>query len=236
MRADVHRLVQEAQALLSPDGETDPATLERTFTLRFHDAVTAAIGPGLLAAVRAQAPGVRLRFLAEAGAETSDLRHGRVDAEIGAAEPALPEIRGEVLGHDALAVAVPPGWRGRSLPARRYAAAEHVIVSRRGRLRDPVDDALEAAGLRRRTVAAAPATDAALALAAATGAVVTLPARIAAPAVARHGMRLLPLPVAAPPVPVILCWHQRFDTDRAHAWLRGLLRERVAAALALPEG
>ncbi|MGI5239842.1 LysR family transcriptional regulator [Dactylosporangium sp. CA-139066] len=231
VRADVHRLVQEAQALLAPDRDVDPATLERTFTLRLHDAVTAAIGPGLLAAVRHRAPLVRLRFLAEAEGDTSDLRHGRVDAEIGASEPELPEIHGEVLGHDTLAVAVPASWRLERMTVPRYAAADHVIMSRRGRLRDPIDERLGRSGLSRRTVASAPTADAALALAAAVDAVVTLAARIAEPAAARHGMRLLSLPVKADPAPVILRWHQRFDTDRGHAWLRSLLREQVSAAL-----
>nr|BFE61394.1 LysR family transcriptional regulator [Dactylosporangium thailandense] len=231
IRADVHRLVQEARALLAPDADVDPATLTRTFTLRFHDAITAAAGPGLLAAVRARAPGVRLRFLAEAGADTSDLRHGRVDAELGSAEPELPEIRGEILGHAERVVAIPARWRGKSLTLRRYTTVPHVIVSRRGRLRDPLDDALEALGLSRGTVASAPTVDAALGLAAAIGAAVTVPDRMTAHAVARHGMRLVPLPLPAPPVPVILTWHQRDDTDPAHAWLRDLLRAGVAAAL-----
>jgi DNA-binding transcriptional LysR family regulator len=234
IHADVHRLVQEAQALLTPDADVDPATLTRTFTLRFHDAITAAVGPGLLTAVRAQAPGVRLRFLAESGGDTSDLRHGRVDAEIGSADPELPEIHGEVLGHAERVVAVPAGWRGKSLSLKRYTGIPHVIVSRRGRLRDPLDETLESAGLVRDTVAAAPTVDAALALAAAIGAVVTVPDRMTAEAVARHGMRLLPLPLGAPPVPVILSWHQRNDTDRGHAWLRTLLRAQVATALAAP--
>src|SRR5258705_9716521 len=129
VRADVHRLVQEAQALLSPDGDLDLSTLDRTFTLQFHDAVTAAIRPALLADVRARAPGVRLRFLAEASADTNDLRHGQVDVEIGASEPALPEIRGEVYAHDRLAVAVPTGDPREALTLADYAAADHVIVS-----------------------------------------------------------------------------------------------------------
>ncbi|MFI5912589.1 LysR family transcriptional regulator [Dactylosporangium sp. NPDC051541] len=219
VRTDVHRLVQEAQALLRPDADVDPATLDRTFTLRFHDAITSAVGPGLLQAVSTLAPGVRLRFLGEAGGDTSDLRHGRVDAEIGADEPEMPEIRWELLGHDERVVAIPGAWRGKSLSRRRFGSVPHIIVSRRGRLRDPLDDVID-----RRTVAVTPTVDAALALAAALGAAVTVPARMTAEAVARHGMRTVPLPLEAPPVPVILLWHQRHDTDRAHVWLRELLK------------
>jgi len=47
-----------AQALLSPERDLDLATLDRTFTLQFHDAVTTAIGADLVALVHSQAPGV----------------------------------------------------------------------------------------------------------------------------------------------------------------------------------
>ena len=87
VRAEVHALVQRANGVLSPERELDLATLERTFTLQWHDAVLTAIGPSLLATVQAQAPGVRLRLLAEARTDTNDLRHGQVDLEIGSAEP-----------------------------------------------------------------------------------------------------------------------------------------------------
>jgi DNA-binding transcriptional LysR family regulator len=234
VRADVHRLVQEAEAVLAPDAEPDLATLDRTFTLRCHDGVAATIGPAVLAAVRARAPRVRLRFLGEADTDTADLRHGRIDAELGSAEPERPELRGELLGRDERAVAVPAAWPDQRLTARRYAAADHVIVSRRGRLRDPIDDALESLGLRRRTVAAAPTTASALGLAAAIGAVVTVPARFTGPEAARRGLRVVPLPVAAEAVPLLLLWHQRNDADRAHEWLRGILRTEAARALAPP--
>ncbi|MFE0326088.1 hypothetical protein ACFW08_04635 [Streptomyces sp. NPDC058960] len=70
IRAQVHDLVHQAKQLLSPERELDLATLSRTFTLRWHDALATACGPALLAAVHRQAPGVRLRLMAEPGSET----------------------------------------------------------------------------------------------------------------------------------------------------------------------
>ncbi|KPI32650.1 LysR substrate-binding protein [Actinobacteria bacterium OV320] len=61
------------------------------------------------------------------------------------------------------------------LSLERYAAAEHLTVSRRGRLRDPVDDALATLGHERRVVAAGPTAAFALQLAPATDLVLTLP-------------------------------------------------------------
>ena len=125
-----------------PHRELDLTTLDRIFVLRCHDTITAAIAPTLVSRVQAHAPGVRLRFLAETAADTSDLRQGRVDLEIGATQPDQPDIRFETLGEARLVVALRPGHPllGARWTVEDYAAAQHVIVSRRGRLRDhPID-------------------------------------------------------------------------------------------------
>lgn len=227
VRADVHRLVQQAQVLLAPEHALDLPALQRTFTLQFHDAVTATIGADLLATTHAQAPGVRLRFLAEAGADTNDLRYGEVDLEVGATAPVLPEIRGETVAHDQLMVAVRANDPRRQLTLEQYAAADHLIVSRRGRLRDPVDDALESRGLRRRTIASAPTTTAALQFARGSDVLVNVPEHMSAALVAEHGRKLVPLPLEVPPIPLIMAWHQRYDGDRGHTWLRDHVREAL---------
>lgn len=77
VREQVHELLQQVEGVLAPSRELDLATLERTFTLRWHDSLVALSGPALLAGVRAQAPGVRLRFVAESSIDTPELRRGR---------------------------------------------------------------------------------------------------------------------------------------------------------------
>ena len=42
------------------------------------------------------------------------------------------------------------------------------------------------------------------------------------------GLVVLPLPLELPSAPIYLSWHQRYDTDHAHAWLRGLARTALA--------
>jgi DNA-binding transcriptional LysR family regulator len=231
VREEVHTLVQHAHTVLAPERDLDLDTLERTFTLQCHDAVTTAIGSGLLAAVQAQAPGVALRLLAEATTDTDDLRHGQVDLEIGSTEPVLPEIRFETIGHDHLIAAVRPDHPlscGR-LTISRYAQAHHITVSRRGRLHDPIDDALAARGLQRRVVAAAPTSATALHFARESDMVVAVPEYMCRPVVRALGLRTVPIPLDLSPVPVIHAWHQRYDSDRAHTWLRGQVRETLQA-------
>ncbi|WP_239072047.1 LysR family transcriptional regulator, partial [Amycolatopsis sp. SID8362] len=109
VREDVHRLVRQAREVLTPARELDLAGLDRTFTIQCHDALAASVVPVLAGRLMAAAPGVRLRVLAENSADTDDLRHGRVDLELGGGRPALPEFRSEVIGHDSLVVAMRRG-------------------------------------------------------------------------------------------------------------------------------
>ncbi|MFF4434692.1 LysR family transcriptional regulator [Streptomyces sp. NPDC001513] len=236
MRAQVHALVQEAHQLLSAQQELDLAALDRVFTVRWHDALTAASGTALISAVRRQAPGVRLRLSAEPGTDDAELRRGEIDLESSSTAPTLPDIRHRLVGRDRLIVAVRPGHPlTEGAPSlERYAAAEHLTVSRRGGLRDPIDDALTTHGLERRVVAAGPTAAFALQLALDTGLVVTLPDAVTRTAREQLGLVTLPLPLQLPEVPLYLLWHQRYDDDRAHTWLRTLATETVQALFAPP--
>ncbi|MCQ4044709.1 LysR family transcriptional regulator [Streptantibioticus rubrisoli] len=238
MRASVHALVQQAHQLLSAQQELDLAVLEREFTVRWHDALTAACGTALIAAVHRQAPGVQLCLLAEPSTDTAELRRGEVDLESSSSRPTLPDIRHRLVGRDRLVVAVRPGHplAEGPLSVERYAAAEHLTISRRGRLRDPVDDALTARGHERRVVAAVPTTATALQLVLDADLVVTVPEVVTRAARDQLRLTTLPLPLPMPDVPLYLLWHQRYDGDRAHTWLRDLATETVQALFAPPTG
>ncbi|GAA1261348.1 LysR family transcriptional regulator [Kitasatospora nipponensis] len=236
MRAPVHALVQQAHQLLSAQRELDLAALDRVFTVRWHDALTAACGTALIAAVHERAPGVRLRLTAEPGTDTPELRRGEVDLESSSRAPTFPDIRHRLVGRDRLVVAVRPGHplTEGPLSLARYAAADHLTVSRRGSLRDPIDDALTTRGLERRVVATGPTTAFALQLALGTDLVVSLPDAVTRSARDQLGLVTLPLPLTLPDIPLHLLWHQRYDDDPAHTWLRETATETVRALFAPP--
>jgi DNA-binding transcriptional LysR family regulator len=100
------------------------------------------------------------------------------------------------------------------------------VVSRRGRTHGPIDDALEARGLRRRVVATMPAFSAVLHTAASSDLVGQTLARVGAPMIEALDLVALPLPFDLPPVIVSMGWHPRFDNDPAQRWFR----DRVRAA------
>lgn len=229
LRDDVHRLVQEAEAVLRPAELLDPATLERTFTLRCSEGFAETFGPALLDRLAAEAPGVRLRFTQKPDKESRALRDGSIDFETGVIGSAIgPEIRAQALFGDRFVGVVRPGHplcKGRVTPAR-YAKARHVYVSRQKLCGGPVDDALAALGLERSIAIVVGGFSTALALARESDLVASVPERHTLGL--RHDLHSFPLPVQTPRITVSLLWHPRMDADPGHRWLRGCLRDACA--------
>ena len=230
LRERVGQVVQDAEAVLRPAGKLDLRQLVRIFTLRASDGFVENFGPGLVARIGAEAPGVRLRFLQKPDRDSEPLREGGVDLETGVVgRKTGPEVRAQALFRDRLIGAVRTGHplsQGEITPAR-YAAGKHIGVSRRGLDRGPVDEALAPLGLEREVVTIVGGFSAALALARGSGLIATVPERHTE--ALRGGMHSFPLPFAAPEVTVSLLWHPRQDADPAHRWLRGCVREVCAA-------
>ena len=226
LREQVSRLVQEANAVLRPVQSLDMAQVARTFTLRTSEEFVENFGPALLARIAQDAPGVRLRFINKIDKDSTLLREGSVDLETGVVDPtASPEVLTQALFRDRLVGVVRSGHtlsRG-DVSVERYAAGQHVYVSRRGQDRGQIDDALDAQGLTRQinTVVAGFAT--AIALARDTDLIASVPERYTAHQ--RQGLHSFALPLTLPAFTVSMLWHPRLDADLAHRWLRGCLRE-----------
>lgn len=230
LRSQASDVVRDAQALLRPAAGLDLARLARRFALRSSDGFVETFGPALLARVQAEAPGVRLRFVPKPDRDSAPLREGGIDLETGVVGRALgPELRAQALFRDRFVGVVGAGHPllAPGLAPAAYAAAPHVVVSRRDSDGGPVDAALAAMGLRRTIAAEAGGYSAALALVRGCGLVATVPQRHTAGL--REGLESFPLPFALPELTVSLLWHPRMDGDPAHRWLRGCVREVCAA-------
>ncbi|MFF4428655.1 LysR family transcriptional regulator [Streptomyces sp. NPDC001513] len=238
LREEAAAVVQRLGALLSPDTGVDPATLRSTFTLQTADLVGAALAPGLLRLAEQEAPGVSFRLRAEELEAGPALRDGRIDLEVGSIDHVDPETRVEELVSLRMMAAVRPGHpltEGPLTPAR-FAAAHHVVVSRRGRFTGPLDTALAELDLHRRVAIVLPGHLAAMALAARSDIVCLVPAALpgAAPSPLTEdaialGLHLLEIPLAMPPLTVGMAWHPRHAADRAHHWLRNAVRRTLRA-------
>ncbi|MEL4890588.1 LysR family transcriptional regulator [Xanthomonas protegens] len=229
LRERARDAVEAARAVLRPaPADLDPATLQRTFTVRANDAFVEAFAAMLVAAVAASAPQVRLQFVAKAQKSAGPLREGLADLEIGVLGTMGPEVRVQGLFRDRFVGAVRSGHplaRDREVSAQRYVAFGHVVASRRGRAHGPVDAALQQLGLVRHVATVVPSFSAALAVARGSDLIALVPASFMAaqPDMLREPAHTFALPVVTEPITVSMLWHPRLEHDAAHRWLRGLV-------------
>lgn len=230
LRERVNQLVQDCEAVLRPAEQPDLAHLVRSFTLRSSDGFVENFGPGLMARVAAEAPGVRLRFVPKLDKDSTPLRDGTVDLETGVVASTIgPEVRAQALFRDRFIGVVRQG-HGLSqgeISAERYAAARHLLVSRRGLEMGAIDEGLQSLGLERDIAASVAGFATALALARASDLVATVPERHTGNL--RSGMHSFALPFATPEFTVSLLWHPRLQADPAHRWLRQCVFEVCSA-------
>lgn len=233
IRDEVHQLVTRAQAVLTSTAEVDPATLERVFTLQCNDVVADALLPRLAADLIRTAPGVGLRLLGESDTTADELRRGRIDLQITDEAPSEAEARSTTVLTDELAVIgrrdlpqPPSSWAA-------FAALPHVVISRRGRRHNRIDDLLEARQLRRNVAFTVPTLALAVRIVA-THNLVTVAPRLLTEHALTPMLRSYPMPGPTPPIPAVLAWHARHDRDAAHRWLRALVVDALSAITCLP--
>jgi len=246
IRERTRNSVLEIRALLQPAAsELDLAALDRVFAIRANEGFVEAFGPTLIAATAGVAPHVCLRFAPKMEKHSRYLREGLVDLEIGVVADMGPEIRLQALFRDRFVGVVRSGHPLLSLPAitaGHYVSYGHVVASRRGNFRGPVDDALAEIGLARKVASVVPGFPAALAVAMASDLIALLPASyLPAQSADGHGagFRIFELPFPSQAITISQMWHPRLDAEPAHRWLRQLVRrvcrERTATQEQRPD-
>lgn len=228
LRERARGAMHEARAVLSPlVAPPDFPALRRGFAIRANDGFVEAFGAPLIAAITAVAPHVRLQFMPKLEKSAAHLREGAADLEIGvldAPDQSGPEIRVQALFRDRFVGVVRAGHAlaaAGEIDAARYAAFGHVVASRSGRARGPVDEALAVMGLERTVVAVVPSFPAALAVARASDLIALVPASYLLGNGAAHAQtHAFELPVSTHGITVSQMWHPRLDADAVHRWLR----------------
>lgn len=227
----VARAVEALRGALGAARAFDPAAAEGLLRIAALDAEQAVLIPPLANRLAALAPGLQLSVLPLGRAAAVEaLAEGRADLALGFLWDRPEVIRSARLYEESFVVAGRPDAlpQAPALGLDAYCAADHVLVSPGGDLRGVVDDRLQTMGRQRRIVLGLPAFLPALAAVAASGALVTLPARL--------GRRFAPgfgLVTAAPPLeirrfPVSVSWHRRNDDDPRSRWIVALLQNLAA--------
>lgn len=223
LEAPVARAVEVLRGALGAARAFDPAAARGIVRIAALDAEQAVLVPPLAALLRPVAPGLVVSVLPLGrGEAVAALSEGRADLALGFLWERPATVAGELLYQESFLVAgrpaALPGAPAIGLDA--YCEADHVLIAPGGDLRGIVDDRLEAIGRRRRVVLGLPAFLPALAAVAASGALVTLPARLARRFAAGFGLVTAEPPVEVRRFPVSVFWHRRNDRDARSLWLR----------------
>jgi DNA-binding transcriptional LysR family regulator len=226
LRGQVGAIVDGARSILRPAETLDLTILERRFVLRTSEGFVETFGPGLIARIREEAPGVTLQFVAKPDKESAPLREGEIDIETGVIDlTTAPEMRALPLFEDrwvGVARDEHPVLDAR-MTLKRYAAAGHVQILRRGLHSSEVDEAARTAGAERGIGIIVNGFAAAIALARDSDLIATVPERHTEGL--RRGVSTFPLPFEIAGFTISMLWHPRMDGDLAHRWLRSCLRE-----------
>lgn len=216
----------------------DPAKAERSFLIAPNSYVELVLMPVLVARLRAQAPGVKLRMtpfgndIAETGVVS-----GSTAMALGRIVDPPDNLVVQHLMDDGLACILRADHPnvGESLTRDQFESLKHVNVLPPGRIRAGLFQALEQQKLKREVAVSVTHFLAVPEMIAVTDYCATLPMLIC------RGLQRDPrLKVLAPPVdlgtfPVEMAWHVRYRHDPAHSWLRAVVID-VARSLSKGSG
>jgi len=228
LEAPVAMAVDALRGALGAARAFDPATASGLVRIAALDSEQAILVPPLAARLRRLAPGITLSVLPLGrGAAIEALAEGRADLVLGFVWDLPEAMSGEKLYDESFLVAGHPATLPRAplIDLDAYCAADHVLISPGGDLRGVVDAQLEGMGRSRGVVLSLPAFLPALAAVAATGALVTLPARVAQAFAPGFGLVTAAPPIPVRSFPVSVFWHRRNDTDPRTVWIRQQLKD-----------
>jgi DNA-binding transcriptional LysR family regulator len=234
----LRKLLLDAKRLLAGSAVFDPTTAERRFVIAAPDFLATLLLPPLLEAMALEAPGIVLEIVPSVRRGNAWLLEtGELDLALGAIVDHSSAIRRMDLCTEGFACAARkghPSIRGK-LDLRAYVETPHLVIT----LGDDtaptwIDQALAKLGKQRRVAVRVRYFMAAPLVISQSDLLLTGPSMLI-----RYFARLVPLQVLAPPVdlptyPEEAYWHQRFDDDPAHTWLRQLV-QKTAQSFGLRE-
>ena len=208
-----------------------PAKMNRAFSIAASDVHTVLIAPPLLRRVRAEEPGVDLRFEPYGDDIRARMDSGALDLAFATMTiPLPPGAINEPLVGDSLILAMREGHPAQNLAwtLEDYARHVHVTIALRGDDESEIDAALAARGLSRRIVLRTPHFMAALAAVGGSDAVTTVSATLARRFAATFGLALVETPLKILPLTLSIVGTTARAADPALRWLKGRIREAAA--------
>lgn len=220
----VRKALNELQ--LAVEGDTfDPSTADRRFTIAVNNyAAVVAVGP-ILAAVRAQAPSVRLSLVPSGTLNLADrLDRGELDLALSGRVIDGERFASQQLIEDRFVAVLRSGHPAlrKRLTAGVLAELGHLGISSSGENLEFVDAFLKARKNARFVASDVPYLSAGAVLVQ-SNLVAILGRKLALEFRRAYPIEIRELPFEAPVLHSVMNWHRRFDDVPAHRWLRSTI-------------
>ena len=226
------------ETLLSAKEVFDPATAEETFRLSGAGFFAEMLMPKLGARLQREAPGVRVQLVDLVPDDyVRTLQQYKVDLALLPDTEAPPWARKRVVFHsnylviarqDHPAIVGAGVQPGEVLPLDLFCALGHVLFSPEGKLKGPSDAALAKIGRERHVQMSLPVFAGVWRAVAESDLIALIPNALARHVAPRVGLSIYEMPMPVPVLPLVMMWHERFDSHPAHRWMRDLLAELLA--------
>ncbi len=214
--------------LINQDTEFNAIDIERDLVVSTTDEIEHFLFPDLIRRIETDAPRSKLVFKAlERDYAAKQLEFGSVDLVITLNWHIPEHLKHRPVYTDDFVVIFRKGHplQQRKLTLERYLSARHLMVSPRGSVVGPIDEALASLGHQRVVSVSTPYFMNANDGLSKSDLITTLQRRTCDELVANYDLVLRPLPFEVPPVNYSLFWHRRFDKDTVNMWFRKLIHE-----------
>lgn len=235
MIGHVRAALAEAYAVARPF-TLDLTTLNRTFSIDAGAGYDCILVPLLLREVEAEAPQVRLNITSIRALDPSHaLRSGEVDIAFDFLRPTTQGIRCQSLAPSPAVVITRKGHPvcASGLDQATYLAARHAQLNwTRPIGASGLSIELQRIGYNLNVTVSLPTLSGLGATVAATDLMATISEAAARYIGEHYAIAIHPVPLTLPHAQFYQCWHERFDEDPAHAWLRTLIARACSSRVA----
>jgi len=239
----IARRIGQALAMLDEglelQGDFNPASSRREFTLVMTDIAEAIILPRILEQCRTVAPRIAFRAIQlPTESVTGALREGAADVAIGFSPSLRPSLLHSSLFRSeyvCIVSASHPRVKAR-LRKEDFVRERHAVAQAQGTGHHAVEAALQRMGLLDSIGTRVPHFLALPTIIAASDMIATIPRPLAELMQPVAPMRIFPVPVRLPKLLIEQFWHERFHDDAASRWLRALLPRAMQQVFASGPG
>ena len=221
-------ILGQIETLLGQSIDFVPADSQRTFRVAMSDYGAAIVLPKLLVQLRTQAPGTSLVVIQDSRlGMLEQIEQGKIDLAVGVFAALSADVSSDVLFEETFTCLL----NRRSLPENgvldldSYLARPHVLVSMDGNTQGEVDNVLRSQGLQRRVAVNVPHWGTAPGMIADTDLILTVATRTLDNVPLGDTLVALAPPLTVAPFNYVQVWHNRFNQDPAHRWLRELVKQ-----------